>query len=503
MRFSKILIANRGEIALRIMRTCRELGIATVAVYSDADRSMPHVLHADEAYPIGPPPSRESYLVMDRIIAAARACGAEAIHPGYGFLAENPEFARRVEEADIVFIGPSPESMRAMGDKIQARALVSTAGVPVLPGTPGPIGSEDEVRAFGVAHGFPVLLKAAAGGGGKGMRVIRREDEIPDYFRAARSESLSAFGDGRVYIEKFLDQPRHIEFQILADNFGNTVHLGERDCSIQRRHQKIIEETPSVVVNEELRNRMGDIAVQAARSCHYRNAGTVEFLVDDNRNYYFLEMNTRLQVEHPVTEMRTGVDLVALQIAVASGEHLPFSQDEIRFSGHAIECRICAEDPENSYIPSTGVITRLRPAQGIGIREDRGIDEGGEVSVYYDPLLAKLIAWAPTREQAIRRMLRALREYQITGVVTNIPLCVSVLQHPRFAAGVFDTQFLSREFEGGSLGKNGAMDRTVAALLCAILEDRRLNEVVASEDQSASRRMGGGWRARRRDGMGP
>ena len=357
----KILIANRGEIALRVIRTCREMGIRTVAVYSEADRSSAHVLAADEAVPIGPAPSRDSYLAVERILGAASASGADAVHPGYGFLSENSAFAGRVRDAGLIFVGPSAESIAAMGDKTAARSLAAAAGVPMVPGTPGPVSAGPEALDFCSQHGYPVIVKAAAGGGGKGMRIVRAEGELMPSLRAAASEALSAFGDGRVYIEKYFEEPRHVEIQVLADAHGHAIHLGERECSIQRRHQKIVEESPSVIVDDAMRRRMGETALKVARSCGYVNAGTVEFLVDGERNFYFLEMNTRLQVEHPVTEMRTGLDLVALQIRVASGEPLPLAQEDVAFRGHALECRICAEDTENNFIPSTGRITRLRP----------------------------------------------------------------------------------------------------------------------------------------------
>ena len=470
----KVLIANRGEIALRVMRTCREIGIATVAVYSEADRAMPHVSFADEAYCIGPAPARESYLVAEKIISAALGAGADAIHPGYGFLSENAEFARRVIEAGLAFVGPPPESIRAMGDKVEARRIVGSAGVPVVPGTEEPVRSPADVSSFIRAHGVPVIIKAAGGGGGKGMRIIGSEGEIAQALETARSEARAAFGDERVYVEKYLESPRHIEFQILADQFGNTIHLGERECSIQRRHQKIVEESPSAVVGEELRRRMGETAVRAARSCGYQNAGTVEFLLDGSGKFYFLEMNTRLQVEHPVTEMRTGLDLVACQFRIAAGEALAIRQDEVRFTGHAIECRICAEDVENDFFPSTGMIAHLRPAQGPGVREDRGIDEGGEVSVYYDPMIAKLIVLAPTRREAIEKMRRALNEYEILGVKTNIPVCRFVMEHPLFRAGTFDTHFLREHFRSADLPRASEDDLIAAALLCAQMEQGTL-----------------------------
>ena len=495
-----MLIANRGEIAVRVIRTCRELGIRSVAVYSDADRTLPHVLMADEARRIGPPPSRESYLAMDAILEAARSSGADAIHPGYGFLSENPEFARRVIEAGMLFVGPRPETIALMGDKTEARRLLKNSSVPLVPGTPGPVRSEREIRSFCDEHGYPVLLKAAAGGGGKGMRTIRKQDDIAEYFRAAQSEAKSAFGDDRVYLEKYLDRPRHVEFQIIADRAGNTVHLGERECSIQRRHQKVIEETPSTALTEELRTRMGAAAVAAAKACRYENAGTIEFLLDGKRNFYFLEMNTRLQVEHPVTELRTGLDIVALQCSIAEGKPLGLAQGDVHFRGHALECRIYAEDPAHGYLPSTGVLSCLRPSEGIGIREDRGIEQGNEVSVYYDPMIAKLIAWAPTRNEAIRRMVRALREYEISGVTTNIGLCQFVLEHPRFREGNFDTHFLQDEYLPGEGHRNGNPDRRAAAILCALLDDAKDGQPPPLDDnRGESGRKG--WRLRRLDGL--
>jgi len=467
-----VLIANRGEIAARIIRTCRELGIRSIAVYSDADRVIPHVRYADEAYRLGPPPSRESYLLMDRILEIAHAAGADAIHPGYGFLSENAQFAEKVAASGIVWIGPPASAIKAMGDKTSARALMARAGVPTVPGSDGPVSdTQDALRAC-TQIGFPVLIKAAAGGGGKGMRVVRTAEEFPSLFEQAQSEARSAFGDARVYLERYLDEPRHIEFQILADAFGNVVHLGERECSIQRRHQKIVEESPSVLLDDALRKRMAETAIAAARACGYVNAGTIEFLVDREKRFYFLEMNTRLQVEHPVTEARTGIDLVKAQLHVAAGGRLPWTQEELSFSGHAIECRICAEDPSGDFLPSTGTLTRLRAPGGPGIREDRGIEEGGEVSVYYDSLIAKLVAWAPDREQAIARMARALREYDIAGVSTNIPVCAFVLRHPAFLRGAYDTGFIGTHFrpEGSAVETGDAEREKALAILCAWME---------------------------------
>jgi acetyl-CoA carboxylase biotin carboxylase subunit len=472
----KILIANRGEIALRIMRTCRELGIETVAVFSAADQTAPHVLAADQSYYIGPPPPGESYLAIESLIAVALKAGVDAIHPGYGFLSENPEFARRVREAGLVFIGPTAETIAAMGDKTAARKLARSAGVPIIPGTEDAVVGVEAVEKFCLDHGFPILLKAAAGGGGKGMRIVREGSELRSAFLGARSEARSAFGDDRLFIEKYLQSPRHIEFQILGDAFGNTIHLGERECSIQRRHQKIIEESPSVAVDDELRSVMGETAVRCAMACKYVNAGTVEFLVDRDGKFYFLEMNTRLQVEHPVTEMRTGLDLVALQIRIAQGERLPLRQEEVGFRGHAIECRICAEDPANNFLPASGRICHLRTPSGPGVREDRGIEEGGEVGLYYDSLLAKLVTWAETRDLALARMRRALMEYEIVGVQTNIPLCLFVIDDADFRSGSFTTEFLHDHVmpEGPGLPEN-LLDASAAVSAFVFHESRKRN----------------------------
>ncbi len=492
--FRKVLIANRGEIAVRIIRTCKELGLRTVAVYSDADRAMPHVLMADEAVHIGPSPSSESYLRGDRIIDAALASGAEAVHPGYGFLSENPRFARSVEEAGLCFVGPPASAMEAMGDKVVARTTAGRAHVPVVPGSPEPVATPEEAAAWCRQWGYPALLKAAAGGGGKGMRAVREESSLAAAFASAASEAASAFGDGRIYLEKLIEKPRHVEIQVLADGEGNVVYLGERECSVQRRHQKIVEESPSPLLDETLRAKMGETAVRLARACGYVNAGTMEFLVDQERHFYFLEMNTRLQVEHPVTELRTGLDLVALQLHIAAGGVLPFTQDGVRFSGHAIECRICAEDPA-TFLPETGRLTHLRPALGPGIREDRGFETGDEVPVYYDSLIAKLIAWAPTRTAAIAKMKRALREYEILGVRTNIPVCVAVLDDPGFAAGEYSTDLLA-SFSGSNPGDGfGPESRRAAAALCAILEGRGPRNGIAAP--SGNGRRENGWKQQR------
>jgi acetyl-CoA carboxylase, biotin carboxylase subunit len=441
--FKKVLIANRGEIAVRVIRACREMGIASVAVFSDVDRAALHVSHADEAYAIGPAPARESYLNIPRILEVARRSGAEAIHPGYGFLSENAQFARACADAGFKFIGPSPAAMELMGSKTRARQAMQAAGVPFVPGSARGL-SVAEAEDLAATIGFPVMIKAAAGGGGKGMRLVRDPADLRSSFQTAQSEALSSFNDGEVYLEKYIENPRHIEIQVLADEHGNVVFLGERECSVQRRHQKVIEEAPSAIVDEDLRSRMGAVAVQAAKSAGYANAGTIEFLVDAKRNFYFLEMNTRLQVEHPVTELVTGVDLVHLQLRIAAGEKLPFRQQDIHLRGHALECRIYAEDPENNFFPSPGRITRLLRPSGPGIREDSGVYEGWTVPLDYDPMLSKLIAYAPDRDSALRRMRRALDEYFVGGINTNLPLFRRILDDPDFISARIDTGFLDR-----------------------------------------------------------
>jgi len=439
--FQKILIANRGEIAVRIIRACREMGIRTVAVFSEADRAATHVRFADQAYAIGPAPSSESYLRIDRILEAARQSGAEAIHPGYGFLAENPAFAAACEDAALTFIGPSARTLALCGSKTAARRLARQAGVPTVPGTDQDL-SDEEVTALAAQIGFPLLIKAAAGGGGKGMRIVREQGDLPSALRAARSEGQSSFGDQAVYLEKYLERPRHIEMQVLADGAGQVIYLGERECSIQRRHQKVVEEAPSAFVDEALRRRLGEAAVAIAAAAGYRNAGTVEFLVDRDRNFYFLEVNARLQVEHPVTEMVTGLDLVKAQIGIAAGGPLPLSQEEVRLRGHALECRIYAEDPFRNFIPSPGRIVTFRCPGGPGVRDDTGVYEGYEVPVHYDPLIAKLITWGESRGEAIQRMRRALQEYTIIGIQTTIPFHRRVMEDPTFLAGEVDTTYV-------------------------------------------------------------
>lgn len=443
-KIKKILIANRGEIAIRIMRTCREMDIETVAVYSEADRTSLHVRYAHEAYYIGKSPSSESYLNIEKIIEVAKNCAADAIHPGYGFLSENANFSRRCKEEGIIFIGPTPEVIIQMGDKIKAREAMTAANIPVVPGTDKAIDDESKVLATIQQIGLPVMIKASAGGGGKGMRLVHKESEIVSSVRAARSEALASFGNDAVYIEKYITSPHHIEFQILADEHGNVVHLFERECSIQRRHQKMIEETPSPLMTKELREKMGKSAVDAAKAVNYTGAGTIEFLVDNSLNYYFLEMNTRLQVEHPITERVTGIDLVKQQIKVAEGQALEFIQEDLFQKGHSIECRIYAEDPDNNFMPSAGKIYKISEPLGLGVRTDGYVYEGYEIPIYYDPMISKLVIWGKTREESIQRMRRALYEYKITGVKTSIKYLERIMSNQNFIDGNYDTHFIEK-----------------------------------------------------------
>jgi len=442
--FKKILIANRGEIAVRVIRACHEMGVAAVAVYSDVDRTSLHVRKADEAYPIGSPAASESYLNIQKILDVAARSGADAIHPGYGFLSENPRFAEACVEAGVKFIGPTAAAMEMMGSKTRARQAMEHAGIPFVPGTSRGLESIKQAERVAEQIGYPVMLKAAAGGGGKGMRLVHAPEQLKSALEAAASEAKRSFGDDEVYMEKAIVNPRHIEMQILADEHGNTVYLGERECSLQRRHQKVLEEAPSPIVDAHMRRHMGEVAVRVAQAANYTNAGTVEFLVDQNKKFYFLEMNTRLQVEHPVTELITGLDLVHLQIRIAAGEKLPFKQDDVHIRGHAMECRIYAEDPDDNYFPSPGKITLLLSPSGPGIRQDSGMYEGWTVPMDYDPLLAKLIGYGTDREQAIARLTRALGEYFVGGIKTNISLFRRILRDPDFQAGRLDTGFLDR-----------------------------------------------------------
>ena len=463
----KILVANRGEIALRIMRSAREMGISTVAVFSEADRKAPFVKYADEAVCIGPPPSSESYLNQDKLIAVCKALNVDGLHPGYGFLSENAVFAKKVEEAGITFIGPSPGAIEIMGSKLAAKAAVKKYDIPMVPGTDEAITDKKAAREVAREIGFPVLIKASAGGGGKGMRIVEHEDEFETQLDRAVSEAISAFGDGSVFIERYVKSPKHIEIQILADKHGNTLYLFERDCSVQRRHQKVVEEAPSTVLTEALREEMGNCAVRVAQACDYVGAGTVEFLVDEQLNFYFLEMNTRLQVEHPVTEQITGKDLVKEQIKVAAGQPLGFTQEDLRINGHAFEIRVYAEDPSNNFLPDIGTLQSYHRPQGLGIRVDDGYEEGMTVPIYYDPMIAKLITFGKDREEARLRMIRAIDDYNITGVKTTLPFCKFVLQHEAFIKGKFDTNFVGRYFNPDKLEEETG-EEEVAALLANV-----------------------------------
>jgi acetyl-CoA carboxylase, biotin carboxylase subunit len=463
----KVLIANRGEIAVRVIRACRELGYPTVAVYSEADRAAMHVVYADQAVPIGPSPSRESYLRIDKILEAAKKTGAEAVHPGYGFLAENAGFARACRDAGLIFIGPPAEAIDAMGHKTRSRSRMQAAGVPVVPGLTEPVKSVDEIIAFAEQAGFPIMIKAAAGGGGKGMRLVEREADLRPSFERVTSEAMSFFGDAAVYAEKFIESPRHIEVQVLGDQHGNIIHLGERECTLQRRHQKVVEECPSPVVDAELRAQLGAMAVRAAAAVGYYSAGTVECLMGPDKKFYFLEMNTRLQVEHPVTEMVWGVDLVKAQLLIAQGGKLPWKQEDLKPSGHAIECRIYAEDPVRNFAPSPGLIRYLNLPQGPGVRNENGVYSGYTVPVFYDPMLSKLVCHAETREDAIARMRRALAEYRVEGIETTIPFFTVIMDHPDFKSAQFDTGFIDRILPLLHIGRPSADEQRVSAAIWA------------------------------------
>ena len=478
-KITKLLVANRGEIALRIMRTAREMGIATVAVYSEADRLSPHVRFADEARCLGPAPSKESYLVGAKILAVCKELGVDAIHPGYGFLSENAAFAKQVQEAGVLFVGPSPEAIEVMGSKLAAKQAVLAYGIPLVPGTDEAISELSVAKKKALEIGYPILIKASAGGGGKGMRIVESEAEFDEQMNRAVSEAISSFGDGAVFIEKYITSPRHIEIQILGDQQGNLVYLFERECSIQRRHQKVIEEAPSAVVSPAMRKAMGEAAIGVAKACNYYGAGTVEFIVDENLNFYFLEMNTRLQVEHPVTEMITGKDLVREQIWIAEGKSLSFAQEDLTIQGHAVEVRVYAEDPKNNFLPDIGKLITYRRPQGPGIRVDDGFEEGMEIPIYYDPMIAKLIAHGSTREEAIDRMIRAIDDYRITGIQTTLDFCRFALEHPAFRSGNFDTKFVEYYFRPELLEPQfTAEEKTLLAALAVEFfeqEDQRAN----------------------------
>ncbi|MCC2544894.1 acetyl-CoA carboxylase biotin carboxylase subunit [Hymenobacter sp. BT175] len=488
-QIKKLLVANRGEIALRVLRSAKEMGIQTVAIYSTADRNALHVRYADEAVCVGGPQSSESYLRGDAILEACRRLGVDAIHPGYGFLSENAEFARLVTEAGLIFVGPSPEAMNIMGDKLSAKQAVKAYNIPLVPGTDEAISDVEEAKRIAAEVGFPILIKASAGGGGKGMRIVNSAAEFEEQMQLAINEATSAFGDGSVFIEKFVTGPRHIEIQVLGDEHGNIVHLFERECSIQRRHQKVIEEAPSSVLTPELRARMGQCAVDVARACDYTGAGTVEFLLDEQRNFYFLEMNTRLQVEHPVTEQITGLDLVKEQIRVAQGLPLPFSQQDLTITGHALELRVYAEDPQNNFLPDIGTLTTYVRPQGPGVRVDDGFEQGMDIPIYYDPMIAKLVTFGKDRQEAIERMLRAIDEYQITGIQTTLGFGRYVLQHPAFVSGDFDTNFIRDHFSPTAIADaapQGPTTEKLAAVLTAMLLTEKKPAPATAADSAAS-----------------
>jgi acetyl-CoA carboxylase, biotin carboxylase subunit len=471
----KILVANRGEIALRVMRSAKEMGIQTVAVFSEADRHAPFVKYADEAVCIGPPPSNQSYLLGDKIIEVCKQLQVDGIHPGYGFLSENAEFARKVKANGIILIGPSPEAMEMMGDKLSAKRAAKKYNIPMVPGTEGAVTDPDEAKRTALEVGLPILIKASAGGGGKGMRIVEKMEELEDQMNRAISEAINAFGDGAVFIERYVAGPRHIEIQILADNHGQVVYLFERECSIQRRHQKVVEEAPSAILTPALRKAMGESACDVARACHYSGAGTVEFLVDENLNYYFLEMNTRLQVEHPVSEMITGIDLVKEQIKIARNEKLSFSQDDIKINGHSLEVRVYAEDPKNNFLPDIGRLHTYRRPSGPGVRVDDGFEEGMEIPIYYDPMIAKLITHGKDRQDAINRMVRAIDDYVISGCETTLPFCKWAIQHEAFVSGHFDTHFVKKYFTPDvlELGDEGEERLASIAALRFLLQDKK------------------------------
>jgi acetyl-CoA carboxylase biotin carboxylase subunit len=491
----KILIANRGEIALRVMRSAKEMGIKTVAIFSEADRNALFVRYADEAVCVGPPPSAQSYLQGDKIIEICKELNVDAIHPGYGFLSENADFVRKVKKAGITFIGPSAEAMDLMGDKLSAKATAKKYNVPMIPGSDGAIDDVVEATRLAKEIGFPLLIKASAGGGGKGMRLVEKESEVEEQMKLAISEAISAFGNGAVFIEKYATGPRHIEIQLLADDHGNCVYLFERECSIQRRHQKVIEEAPSCVLTPELRKAMGECAVNVAKACNYSGVGTVEFLLDDQMNFYFLEMNTRLQVEHPVSEMITGLDLVKEQIKVARGEKLSITQDDLKINGHSIEVRVCAEDPTNNFLPDIGNLKTYRIPSGPGVRVDDSFEEGMDIPIFYDPMIAKLIVHGKDRTEAIDKMLRAIQDYTITGVETTLPFCSFVLKHEAFVSGHFDTGFIPKYFKPEMLNKSAKDEEEVASIFGAFISshlDNSKREVVAATANTKSK-----WRLNR------
>ena len=504
MNISKILIANRGEITLRIIRSCKEMGIKTVAVFSEADRLAPHVRAADEAICVGAPPSAESYLRGDKIIEAAKTTSAQAIHPGYGFLSENADFARKVKEAGLIFIAPSPEAIEVMGSKLAAKNAVSKYDIPMVPGINHAVTDIAEAKKEAAQIGYPILVKASAGGGGKGMRVVESEEEFEEQMKRAVSEAKSAFGDGAVFIEKYIGSPRHIEIQILGDTHGNILYLFERECSVQRRHQKVVEEAPSAVVNEKMRKAMGEAAVNVARACNYYGAGTVEFIVDEELNFYFLEMNTRLQVEHPITEQITGIDLVKEQIKIAEGQAISFKQEDLKINGHSIEVRVYAEDPANNFLPNVGKVVEYETPKGLGVRVDDGFEQGMEVPIFYDSMIAKLITFGKDREEAMDRMIRAIDEYKISGIQTTLPFCKFVMQHEAFRSGNFDTKFVERHFKPEYLeNKTSKEEEEIAvAIVNQLLESVKKNKMIVGSNVMGGDINNGSttndWRKKRR-----
>ncbi|HTA81376.1 MAG TPA: acetyl-CoA carboxylase biotin carboxylase subunit [Bacteroidia bacterium] len=495
----KILIANRGEIALRVMRTCKDMGIKTVAVFSEADRKALFVRYADEAVCIGPPESGKSYLLGDKIIEVAKKLKVDGIHPGYGFLSENAAFAQKVKEAGLIFIGPSAEAMRMMGDKLSAKHTAKKYNIPMVPGSDGAITDIKEAQEVAKKVGLPVLIKASAGGGGKGMRVVEKAELLEEQIKLATSEAKSAFGDGSVFIERYVKGPRHIEIQIMADNHGNVVYLFERECSIQRRHQKVVEEAPSSVLTEEIRKKMGQCAVDIAKACKYSGAGTIEFLLDENKDFFFLEMNTRLQVEHPVTELITGIDLVREQINVARGNKLSFTQDDLKIHGHSIEIRVCAEDPSNNFLPDIGKLTTYAPPKGPGVRVDDSMEEGMDIPIYYDPMIAKLIVHGRNRTEAIERMIRAIDEYKIAGVQTTLEFCKFVMRHPAFVSGKFDTHFVNNHFKPEMLNDASESEEAdmIAAIAASLFSSNKAIKPATSVTTASTEKGISAWRRRR------
>ncbi|NOZ45407.1 MAG: acetyl-CoA carboxylase biotin carboxylase subunit [Chlorobi bacterium] len=492
---NKILVANRGEIAMRVMRSAREMGIKTVAVFSEADRNAPFVKYADEAVCIGPPPSILSYLLGDDIIKVCKRLKVDGIHPGYGFLSENAEFAKKVEKAGIKFIGPSPEAIEIMGNKLAAKAAVKNYDIPMVPGTENAIDDVEEAKTIAKEIGFPILIKAAAGGGGKGMRTVQKEEDLEEEMNMAISEAKSAFGDGSVFIERYVNSPRHIEFQVLCDTHGNYLHLFERECSIQRRHQKVIEEAPSAILTPEKRAEMGKCAIEVAKACNYVGAGTVEFLMDANMNFYFLEMNTRLQVEHPVTEMITDIDLVQEQIKIARGEKISFKQEDLKIQGHAVEVRVYAEDPANNFLPDIGTLKTYKLPAGIGIRVDDGYEEGMEIPIYYDPMISKLITYGKDREEAIKRMLRAIEDYKISGIETTLPFAKYVMQHKAFVTGKFDTHFVEKYFNPEALKDKKDYSELAALIAARIIHEKSGKNMLEGNGELKVKQSN--WRANR------